>query len=77
MHLEGERFAVHKIEISFWEEPSRGGWTKTVLVRKMIDFSEAYPKGKNSKTRSIFEWDNFADLTGKPPQAFYRLRRVT
>lgn len=25
---------------------------------------------------SIFVWDNFAGLTGKPPQAFYRLRWV-
>jgi hypothetical protein len=25
---------------------------------------------------SIIVWDNFADLTGKPPQAFYRLRWV-
>ncbi len=25
---------------------------------------------------SVFVWDNFADLTNKPPQAFYRLRWV-
>jgi hypothetical protein len=35
-------FAIH----SFWHEPNRGGWTKTVHVGKIVEFSGTYFGGR-------------------------------
>jgi len=62
-----------KVKTKKPQNPNRHHPRRTRLRPRL---SDAFPARQAWANGTIYVWDNLADLTSKPPQAFYRLRWV-